>query len=164
MVRARRMFFALAGLAVVVLVLGVMTYVRLAPVTSDDWHRPIPYRVSGAGSALIPVCGPDAVVASIGSARTVCRVEGKPSEILTRLQQIALGTARTRLVAGSVADGRMTFETRSLIWGFPDYTTVEVSALAAGTRLAVFARLRFGKADLGVNAARLRACLSALGG
>ncbi|HHB81701.1 MAG TPA: DUF1499 domain-containing protein, partial [Aliiroseovarius sp.] len=47
----------------------------------------------------------------------------------------------------------MTFVTRSRLWGFPDYTTI---AYADG-RITIFARLRFGRSDLGVNAARVGA-------
>ena len=54
--------------------------------------------------------------------------------------------------------GRITWITRSLLWGFPDYTTAEVRA----DGLYLFARLRFGGGDNGVNAARLRNWLARL--
>ena len=42
------------------------------------------------------------------------------------------------------------------MFGFPDYTTVQHT----GDQLKLFARLRFGKSDLGVNRKRLEAVLS----
>ena len=52
----------------------------------------------------------------------------------------------------------MTYITRSLLWGFPDYTTAQTTP--QGTRL--YARQRFGSNDWGVNAARLRDWLAKL--
>jgi uncharacterized protein (DUF1499 family) len=44
--------------------------------------------------------------------------------------------------------------------GYPDYITAEVSQTPQGTRLDILSRQRFGEADLGVNAARLKDWLS----
>jgi len=74
------------------------------------------------------------------------------SGMLARLDAIALATPRTRRLAGGVAEGSITWITRSALWGFPDYTTAEVQA----DGLYIFARIRFGGGDGGVNAARLR--------
>jgi uncharacterized protein (DUF1499 family) len=45
----------------------------------------------------------------------------------------------------------VTYVTRSRVMGFPDYTTVR----QAGDMVEIYGRLRFGKSDLGVNAARI---------
>jgi len=45
----------------------------------------------------------------------------------------------------------ITYVTRSRVFGFPDYTTVR----QAGPQLEIYGRLRFGRSDLGVNAARI---------
>ena len=52
----------------------------------------------------------------------------------------------------------MTWITRSRLFGFPDYTTAEVRS----DGLYVWSRLRFGKGDMGVNAARLNGWALAL--
>jgi uncharacterized protein (DUF1499 family) len=65
---------------------------------------------------------------------------------------------RTTLLAGSIAEGHLTYVTRSKWMGFPDYTTLEQS----GDTIKMFARLRFGRQDMGVNAARLRKLITAL--
>ena len=59
-------------------------------------------------------------------------------------------------------EGRITYITRSAAFGFPDYTTVEAVTAEDGTRLAIYARLRFGQSDMGVNQARVEEWLSAL--
>jgi uncharacterized protein (DUF1499 family) len=79
-----------------------------------------------------------------------------PAEALSQLDAIAMATARTTRLSGSPDEGRITWITRSALWGFPDYTTAEAVPDATGSRLTVHARLRFGRSDLGVNAARLR--------
>lgn len=72
--------------------------------------------------------------------------------LLARLDTIAMATPHTTRFAGSVAEGRITWVTRSALWGFPDYTTAQIKY----DGLYLYARLRFGKSDLGVNAARLK--------
>ena len=53
----------------------------------------------------------------------------------------------------------ITYVTRSRLIGFPDYTTVE----AKDGMVTVFARLRFGRSDLGVNRRRVEGWIKALG-
>ena len=75
---------------------------------------------------------------------------------------IATATPRTHRLAGSPEAGRITWITRSRLWGFPDYTTAQVTQTPTGPRLDIHARLRFGRSDMGVNAARLHAWLAQL--
>jgi hypothetical protein len=56
----------------------------------------------------------------------------------------------------------ITWVTRSAVLGFPDYTTAAARAEGSATALALHARLRFGRGDFGVNAARLRHWLGKL--
>jgi uncharacterized protein (DUF1499 family) len=70
---------------------------------------------------------------------------------LARLHVIIIGTPRTQILAGSVDEGMVTYITRSALFGFPDYTTVQQD----GDSLKIYARLRFGRADTGVNKARV---------
>jgi uncharacterized protein (DUF1499 family) len=93
-----------------------------------------------------------------GAALRLAPARGAPADLLARLDAIALATPRTIRLAGSPADGRITWVTRSLLWGFPDYTTAE----ARPDGLYIHARLRFGRSDLGVNAARLQDWLGRL--
>lgn len=127
---------------------GLIVYVRLAPTDPAAWHVDPAAGQSGPGAAVADVTLP-----------------GAPGEVLARLEAVALATARTRRLAGSVGEGRITFVTRSAVFGFPDYTTIsaEPAPDGQGTRLRIFARLRFGQADFGVNAARVSAWLDALG-
>lgn len=140
----------------IIVALGLTAFIRLAPVNISDWHQPLP----GASTAT-PGCTTTVDMAS-GSASAACLFEDTPDALLTRLNTVALATPRTILVAGDPADGLITWETRSALWGFPDYTTAQATQTAQGTRLDLYARLRFGGYDFGVNAARLTGWLSGL--
>ncbi|MFN7224130.1 MAG: DUF1499 domain-containing protein [Paracoccaceae bacterium] len=138
--------FAIIGL------LGLISFVRLAPTDAVRWH----VAQTDGGWASVPW---GAVQAETGGARLRLSAQtADPADLLARLDAIAMATPRTSRLAGSVAEGRITWETRSQIWGFPDYTTAEVQA----DGLYVHARLRFGSEDLGVNAKRLTAWMQAL--
>lgn len=124
--------------AVILTVAGLMAYVRLAPDEVARWHVAVPAEVDGG--ALVEV-------SSL-----------QPTAALARLAAVATAQPRSRLLAGSVAEGRITWVVRSLIWGFPDYVTAEVTAEG----LRIWSRQRYGRGDYGVNAARLRRWLAAL--
>jgi hypothetical protein len=139
--------------AIVVLVLLAMAAVRLAPSDPATWHV-------------------DPAAAEPGPGRFVVKPEGgdtdgplldmPPREALAALDRIARATPRTEVLAGSVEEGRITYLTRSAVWGFPDYTSVAAVPAEGGARLAIYARLRFGQSDMGVNARRVQNWLDAL--
>ncbi len=85
-----------------------------------------------------------------------------PPALLAALDRVARATPRTAVVAGSVAEGRITYVTRSALWAFPDYTTVAAVPVADGASPVLLGRARFGRSDLGVNRARIEAWLAAL--
>lgn len=117
-------------LAAVVVVFG---YIRLAPSDPATWHvAPQVTRdqdFPGGVGRLVPV-GPDG---------------------LSRFDEIARATPRTTVLAGSPEQGMITYVTRTKVVGFPDYTTVQRD----GDTLRIYARLRFGRSDFGVNRARV---------
>ncbi|WP_354002047.1 DUF1499 domain-containing protein [Pseudotabrizicola alkalilacus] len=136
----------------IVAVLGLMAFVRLAPADAARWH----VAQDGTGWAKAPW---DAVLSETGGARLrLSAAAGAPGDLLVRLDGVALATPRTTRLAGSVAEGRITWVTRSALWGFPDFTTAE----ARDDGLYIHARLRFGREDMGVNAKRLEGWLAAL--
>ena len=119
---------------IVLLVLLVpLVYVRLAPTDVAQVHQPVKGDVDtdGEGHAL--------------------RVIPATSGTLAQLDGALQALPRTSVVAGKVAEGRITYVTRSKWIGFPDFTTIEET----DGHIRLFARLRFGKSDFGVNKARL---------
>lgn len=130
-------------------------YVRLAPTDVAAWH----VRPEAKDPGDYPGKGRFSTVRAFPTA---------PEEVLRAVEQAALQTPRTRLFAGSVEEGMMTYETRTR-FGFPDYTTVTVipAGEAPGSHpaplLMIYGRLRFGVEDLGVNQARIKGWLAQLG-
>lgn len=142
----------------VLVVVGFAAYVRLAPVKPEQWNQPIAADVAdrkGTGQITRLEGGATAHLSGLNES---------PAAVLTRLDRIALDTPRTERIAGTPEAGLMTWQTRSAFWGFPDYTTAEAQSGPGGTELFLSARLRFGKSDFGVNAARLEKWIAELTG
>jgi uncharacterized protein (DUF1499 family) len=125
---------------VLLAVLGFGLWVRLAPSDPARWH----VSVGDAGNRDFA----GAVVRSIPAG---------PGD-MSRLDRIIRDTPRTVVLAGTPEEGMVTYITRSRLWGFPDYTTVEGQPGA----IVIHGRLRFGSFDLGVNRARVEGWLAAL--
>ncbi|MGB7322485.1 MAG: DUF1499 domain-containing protein [Albidovulum sp.] len=148
-------------------ILAGMAYVRLAPTDLDYWHaKPaqiVPVTAGWRGWVLYPPEPTDGVQQMPGGAFALKRYDtADAAALLTRLDQIIRATPHTTLLAGSPQEGRMTWITRSRVWGFPDYTSAEAIPNGAATDLQIAARLRFGSSDLGTNAARLKQWLADL--
>lgn len=122
------------------LVVVGMGFIRLAPSDPSQWH-------------VVPAVTQDRDLPG-GAMRILADAEGA----LALIDAIARATPRTTVLAGSVDEGMITYITRSRIMGFPDYTTVRQE----GDTLTVYARLRFGRSDLGVNHARIDGWLAEL--
>lgn len=127
----------LLAVLLVVLIAAGLAFIRLAPSDPARWHQM-----------------PESVTDRDLEGGAMRRVEGD----LAALDAIIRDTARTRVLAGSVDQGMITYVTRSRVFGFPDYTTVRQS----DDMLEIYGRLRFGKSDLGVNAVRIERWLDRL--
>ncbi|MFX0540532.1 DUF1499 domain-containing protein [Roseovarius sp. S4756] len=125
------------GLLLLLAALGLLAWIRLAPDDVARWH-----------------VLPDAVENKDMEGGVMRRVTGN----LAALDKIIRAEPRTHVLAGSVAEGKVTYITRSRVFGFPDYTTIEQQ----GDQIALHARLRYGKSDMGVNKARVERWLAAL--
>ncbi len=134
------------AILLVLIIVSVDLWVRFAPTAATRWN-------------VDPASAPDPGVAGY---RTSIVLSAPPSQVLAALDRIALATSRTRLFAGSAKTGRVTYVTRSRIWGFPDYTTVSVEQTEAGSQLTLMGRLRFGVGDTGVNQARVKSWIKQL--
>jgi len=113
---------------------AALFYIRVSPTDVARWHQPI------QGSEDVDLQG------------GAVRVLPAGATALARVDAAAMALPRTVRLAGSVDQGRITYRTRSKVIGFPDFTTVEYK----DGQLKMFARLRFGRSDFGVNAARLK--------
>ena len=141
--------------ALLVGLVALSAFVRFASSDPAAWNVAI-------ASLDAPKPGPcvDQIAKVEKGARATCLVSGTPANILAALDKIALASPRTNRLAGSQADGRITWVSRSLILGYPDYITAEAIQTSQGTRLDILSRQRYGNGDQGVNAARLTNWLS----
>lgn len=136
------MVWMILALGVAVAVVAVAA--RLAPVDEARWH---PVEISPREVGNYP-----------GRGRFLAVRDGD-REAFAALAAQVVDTPRTRILAGDVAEGQVTFETRSPVFGFPDYTTI---TWAEG-RIQSLGRLRFGLEDMGVNRRRILGWLRAAG-
>jgi len=137
---------------VVILVVMLPAYIRFAPVDLTTVH---------AASYPAGVGDRD----TLGKFHATRQFTTSEADILKAIDTVIMRTQRTKRVAGSVESGIMTYETRSLFWGFPDYTTVWIDSTidGAGPHVNIRGQLRFGASDLGVNKARIIGWLDQLG-
>ena len=134
---------------ILAIVVAFAIYVRVAPSDAARWHK------------QAQPAGVEPVKLTKGYIwRKV--VEGDGSAELAALTAVAEADPRTTVLAGSAADGQVTFISRTAVIGFPDYTTMGIYTMPDGTRyLEVYGRLRFGRSDLGVNTKRIKGWLAA---
>ncbi|MBO6791776.1 MAG: DUF1499 domain-containing protein [Dinoroseobacter sp.] len=138
-----------------VIAVGLLIYIRLAPSAVERWH------VDPTGPAART--GEGRFLVRDGADRDSPIVAQSPQNALKQFSEIALASPRTLLLAGTPETGRMTFISRSKLFGFPDYTTVQsIIADEGTTKLVVYGRLRFGRRDMGVNRARVQSWLKQL--
>ena len=164
--RIMTLFAALACVAA----LGLLAYVRLAPSDPAVWHVGAALSLpdaagggTGGGTGGPALAATDGAVAMPGGAYAVLPLAGTDAAtLLGQLDSAAQTFARTTLLAGTPEEGRMTWITRSRIFGFPDYTTADAVTSDLGNHLIIIARQRFGREDMGVNLIRLKAWLAQL--
>lgn len=129
-----------------VAVVALLAYIRLAPSDPAIWHIALDPR-----PAILGIPSPDDVVTQRNGAYM-----DLPAASFAALKSIAAVTARTQILTET--PDHITWITRSKLIGFPDYTTAQLTPKG----LIVYARQRFGGEDWGVNAARLTAWRDAL--
>lgn len=145
----------LSLILLLVLLAGALLWIRLAPSDPERWHTdPL--------TAPIPVGNGWLVRPGADNAEPP-PIPLPPAATLAALDRIALATPRTTRLAGSPAEGRITYVTRSRLMGYPDYTTIAALPDGEGGTLPVlYARQRFGNRDHDVNRARVEDWLARL--
>ena len=132
--------------------LSLLAYIRFAASDPARWHIDI------AAADFTPPANWAAFCPGTSARDGVDFGAGDP---LATFAAVVDATPRTTRLAGSVAAGRITWITRSQIFGFPDYATAALIETADGPQVCVVSRQRFGSEDGGVNARRLESWLMA---
>jgi uncharacterized protein (DUF1499 family) len=90
------------------------------------------------------------------------RVPAPPAEAFTRARRTAAAMPAWSITAEDPAAGTLEAVVTSRLFGFQDDVAIRVRADGAGSRVDVRSKSRVGQGDLGANAARIRAYVSAL--
>jgi uncharacterized protein (DUF1499 family) len=131
----------------IIVLLGLLAYIRLAPSDPAVWH------IDMAAPGFQPPPNWAEFCPHPDSQYAPAIVD--PAATLAELDAIALQWPGTTRLAGNPSEGRITWITRSRLIGFPDYSTAQILTDPAGPRLCILARQRFGTGDGGVNARRI---------
>jgi len=123
---------------IVIALLALLAYPRIAPNNAARWHTQAP------GEQMGETAGANSVIWRSAS----------DVDKLSQLDRIIRQTPRTKVIAGSVAEGQITYVTRTATMGYPDFTTIGVYG-ENPRYLEVYGRARFGSSDFGVNAKRI---------
>ncbi|MGR3677487.1 MAG: DUF1499 domain-containing protein [Paracoccaceae bacterium] len=124
----------------IVVALVVVAFIRFTPNPPAKWH-----------------VAPD-FTGNKNMKSGVVRVVDGDSDRFAQLAAIIRATPRTLPLAGSLDEQMVTFVTRTKVFGFPDFTTLQLR----DGKIIVYARLRFGRSDLGVNRDRVERWLGLL--
>lgn len=131
---------------IVIALVALVAYVRLAPIEPARWH------VQAEGQKMGKTQAANSYIWRAS-------VEDDGAETLAKLDRAIMQTPRTEVVAGSLAEGQITYVTRTKLMGYPDFTTIGVYG-ADPRYVEVYGRSRFGRSDLGVNAKRVNGWLA----
>lgn len=124
-----------------------LIYIRIAPLPEETYHlagpdRPLgTYRTENSFEAVLPVAD-------------------DPQARLQAWADLVAAAPRARPLAGTVAEGHLSFVIRSRLIGFPDIVNLWLAEDALHIRSASV----YGRSDLGVNRDRVQGWLAAIGG
>ena len=131
---------AVISFGILLFLLGT-AFVRIKPIDLERAHQPLSF----TENSKLP-----------GGVERLADVD------FESLHHLILSEPRTRVLIGDLKEGRITYVTRSRLWGFPDLTTVQADLGTETAPLLIYARLVFGKSDMSVNSARVERWLSHL--
>ena len=140
---------------VALLALALVLYIRLAPMTAERWHL-------DPATAARPATPNAHILRDDDGDAPAPILPAPPDAVAQALETVAGQEPRVTRLAGSAAEGHVTYVQRSRLIGYPDAISIRLTAEGDGTRVELFSRSRFGYSDGGVNAARVSRWMGAL--
>ncbi|WP_308915313.1 DUF1499 domain-containing protein [Jannaschia sp. LMIT008] len=135
------------GLGAAALVVAGALAVRIVPMDPAEWH---------ADPSSGPRSGqPNDFLVGPGGDLPVQILDAPVAAVMEAVDAVAAEQPRTFRLAGDPSDGHVTYVQRSRVMGFPDAVSVKADATDGGTALTIWSRSRYGRSDLGMNAARV---------
>jgi len=134
-----------------VLAVGFAAYVRFAPYDAARWH-------------VAPTDDTVGDWTNHNAFRATRQITTSAPDVLKAFDTLVLKDANTTRMSGSPEEGLTTYQTRSALMGYPDYTTVGTVLADDGTQLvSIYGRARFGYSDVGQNGKRIKRWIAAMG-
>ncbi len=141
---------------ILALIVAMVLWVRVAPSDATQWHVDPETVEKGAR--------PNQYLMRDGQDTDSMIFDMEPADLAAKFDQIALAQPKVSVLAGRAEDGHVTYVQRTNLMAYPDYISVKITAENGGkSRLSIYSRSRFGRSDLGVNKARVKAWIAALG-
>ncbi len=144
--------FILILIVLAVLTVAASAFVRFASITPSDWHVDPEEVTPPTSPNFALLAGTEAI-----------SVDAPALALAGRLQTIAEADG-AQVIAGSLAEGFVTYVIRTRLMGYPDFVTLKLVPEGETTRMHIFSRARYGESDLGVNTARVQRWLTAARG
>ncbi len=146
-------------LVIVLLIAGLLWYPRSLSHDVSTWHVD-PLTAAKPSTPNSYRIGPEGTESADAEAPTFSQDSTSVGEAFSEMVN---GQSSVEILAGSEADGFVTYVHRTTVFGFPDYISVRFIDLDdGGSTIAVFSRSRLGQSDLGVNEKRVTEWIAAL--
>ena len=141
---------------ILAVIVAMVLWVRVAPSDANEWHAD-PETVDKNAR-------PNQFLMRDGQDADSLVFDMDPATLAAKFNEIALSQPKVTVLAGSADTGHVTYLQRTNLMAYPDYISVKIAAKEGGkSRLIIYSRSRFGRSDLGVNKARIKAWVAALG-
>lgn len=137
------------------LIVAMVLWVCVAPSDVDQWHvNPDTVQKTPRPNQYIMWDAQDADSMTFDTV---------PADLAAKFDQIALAQPKVTVLAGNAADCHVTSVQRTNLMAYPDYISVKIAAEDGGkSRLTIYSRSGFGRSDLGVIKASVKAWTDAL--
>jgi len=126
---------------IVFIVFVGLLWLRFAPIDKDNWHVDPAEPMGDQDLQLI--------------GREAPRFPGAADEVLAQFDEIALSEPNTRRIEGDLAEGMMTFVSRTKFLGMAEVITVKAVSEGELTKVAIASRPRFSASNRRAAAERL---------
>lgn len=141
---------------ILALIVAMVLWVRVAPSDPNQWHVDPETVEKGVR--------PNQFLMRDGQDADSLVFDMPAADLGAKFNDMALSQPKVSVLAGSAADGHVTYVQRTNLMAYPDYISVKITPTEGGkSRLTIYSRSRFGRSDLGVNKARVKAWTAALG-
>ncbi len=137
--------------------LGFVFWVRGAKDDPEQWHVD-PLSATRDGKQNRYILRPD------GETYQSPVFQMSVAELALAFDKVAMAAPRVSRLAGRAEDLWVTYVQRTGLMRYPDYISVKFIETPDGAAtLAIYSRSRFGRSDFGVNRARVKTWIDALG-